>query len=92
LTEEQLKLEARLTAIEYMIGHAYSRILVMLKTTDEQMDQMEAQAKLSLGQTTLPGVDPAMADHFSAEIQEAIEHLLLVTREMRDVTNAKLSR
>lgn len=90
VTEAELKMEARLTAIEYMIGHAYSRILVMLRTTDEQMDQMEAQAKLTLAQTAFPGTSAALGDMFAGEIQESIERLLLITREMRDITNRNI--
>lgn len=92
MTEAEVKMEARLAAIEYMIGHTYSRILVMLETTNEQMDIMEQQAKVTLGQATFPGVSPALGDMFASEIQESIERLLLITREMTDMTNAKIGR
>lgn len=92
MNEQELKLEARLLAMEYMIGHTLSRLLIMLETTDEQMDQMEAAGKATLSQTTFPDINPAMADLFSAEVQESIERLLLITRQMRDVTNAKIGK
>ena len=44
MTEQELKLEARLFAMEYMIGHTLSRIHVMSGATDEQLDAIEAGA------------------------------------------------
>jgi hypothetical protein len=92
MTEQELKLDARLFAMEYMIGHTLSRILILLETTDEQLDVMEAQAKITLGQTVFPGDDPALGDMFASELQENIERLLMITRDMRAMTNKKIGR
>jgi hypothetical protein len=90
MTEQELKLEARLSALEYMISHTLSRIHVLTGATNEQLDAMEDDARITLSATTLPGADPAMADMFAGELQECIERLIEITREMTDETRSKI--
>jgi hypothetical protein len=82
MTENELRLEARLAAIEYMIGHSLSRFYFTAGVTDDQLDAAEARGRETLAATSFPGVDPALADHFSAEIQENIERLQGIARDM----------
>lgn len=88
-TEPQLKLEARLAAIEYMVAHTLSRLYIMLGVTDEQLDEMEAVSRATLSRMTLQGVEPVVGDMFTAEIQDNIERLTAVAREMRDLTTGR---
>lgn len=90
MTEEGVKLEGRLTAIEYMIGHTLSSLLLVLGASDEQLDPMERNAKVTFGQTTFPGADPAMGDLLASEIQENIERLIQITHELRSETLRKI--
>ncbi|EHK75210.1 hypothetical protein SM0020_24920 [Sinorhizobium meliloti CCNWSX0020] len=82
MTEDEIRLEARLTAIEYMIGHTLSRFYFVSGISDEQLDAAEVKGRRALAATTFPGVDPAIADHFSAEIQENVERINGIARDM----------
>ncbi|NLR97188.1 hypothetical protein HGP17_10115 [Rhizobium sp. P38BS-XIX] len=88
-TEPQLKLEARLAAIEYMVAHTLSRLYLMLGVTDEQLDEMEVVSRGTLSRMTLAGVEPVVGDMFAGELQDNIERLTAITRDLRDLTMGK---
>jgi hypothetical protein len=82
MTEQELKAEARLMAIEYMVTNAYVLLHRVFRSTPEMIRQTHEQARTMLQQMTIPGVDPAQSDLASAEIQAAVEKLIFVTEEM----------
>jgi hypothetical protein len=82
MTEREIKLEARLFAVEFLAAHVLSTVHVAFGTTDEQLDEMYASADEKLSSTSIPNMDPATADMFSAELQEAVQRLMRITRAM----------
>lgn len=82
MTEEEIKLEARLSAMEYMIGHTLSRFYKQMNLSKEALDLIEANGAEQVKQFTIPGIDPAMSDHFSDEMAQQVMHLMRITRQM----------
>jgi hypothetical protein len=82
VTEDELKNEARLMAMEYMIANMYVLIHRANRSTPQQIDASHQQARQMLGQLTIPGIDPAQSDLASAEIEAAVERLLGLIEEM----------
>ena len=82
MTEQELKAEARLMAIEYMITNAYALLHRAFRSTPEMVRQSHVGARAMLGQMTIPGLDPAQSDLASAEIQAAVERLIGAIEEM----------
>jgi hypothetical protein len=82
MTEQELKAEARLMAIEYMITNVYVLLHRVFRSTPEMIRQSHEGARSMLGQMTIPGLDPAQSDLASAEIQAAVEKLIVAIEEM----------
>jgi hypothetical protein len=81
LTEEQLRLEARLTAIEQLVAKTTAGLL--MRFTDEQFEQLMSTYSRSLDNTVVPGLDPATADVFADQFREEMLRLLRLVRYER---------
>jgi hypothetical protein len=73
---EKIRLEARLSAIEYMIGQLFRMIYVSIGATPEMIEASHKQFRDYLQTMPMPTDDPAISDLAAAEIQEAHERLL----------------
>ncbi|WP_164923870.1 hypothetical protein [Sinorhizobium fredii] len=91
MTEQESKFEARLAAIEYMIGHTLSRLYLMLGTPEEQLEAIEKQSGEALA-SALQLNDPATADMLSEEIRENMERIRSYARELVAVKRSKVVR
>ncbi len=82
MNEHEIRAEARLQAIEYLLANLYAKILL------EQPDPkaaVESGAQNMLGalqEFTVPGAGPALSDLVAAEVQGAIERLLIAIQQM----------
>lgn len=78
LTEQELRLEARLTAIEQLLAKTVAGMMVHF--TDEQFDQVMATYTATLDHTVVPGMDPAMADVFVDQFRREMLRLIRAVR------------
>jgi hypothetical protein len=92
MDEAKLKLEARLTAIEYLLSDLFVKWYAINGATNARIAEARADTANHLKTQTFPGVDPAMSDLFAAEFEEAVSAILLMQRQMLANLNAKLGR
>lgn len=80
----QIKIEARLLAIEYMIGHLHKMVYGLGGATAEQIAQSQAGFREQLKRETFsgPGIHPTQSDLAAGEVEEAFDNLLKIIAEM----------
>jgi hypothetical protein len=88
MDEKAIKLETRLSAIEYMIGQLYKVIYGLLGATPEMIEASQADLRRTLQYQTF-GTDPAKSDLAAAEMQEAVDRLLDLIAEMSGVVKKR---
>lgn len=81
LTEDDLILEARLTAIEQLLAKVTAGM--MIKFTDEQFDMVLTTYAATLDETVVPGMDPVVADVFADQFREEMLRLIGAVRAER---------
>ena len=82
MNENEIKAEARLQAIEYMVTNLYARALLQQPDPNAAI-KTGVQSMLSRFKGfAVPDIDPALSDHVTAELQNAIERLFLSIQEM----------
>ena len=82
MTEKEIKLEARLIAIEYMITNLYAVLHGLFRTPSELLHQTHEKGRAMLSQITIPGFDAAQSDLLSAEIQDAADRMICAIEAM----------
>lgn len=92
MDEEKLKLEARLTAIEYLLSDLCTKWYALHGATNAKIAEAHQDTLARLKTQTFPGVDAAMSDVFAAEFEEAVAAILSMQRKMLASLNAKLGR
>ena len=78
MDEKAIKLEARLGAIEYMIGELFKMVYLLGSVTPEMVVESHEKLREHLRTMPMPTTDPAVSDLAAAEIQEAHERLLKI--------------
>jgi hypothetical protein len=81
--DKEIKRETRLLALEYMASHTYNMVLKLVGASEEAISIAESEGLSAIGLQRLVDRDPAMSDHMSAELRDAIEDLMRGAREMR---------
>jgi hypothetical protein len=89
MTEQEMKLEARLLALEYLVGNLSVFLHRFNRSTPEQIWAIHDGAKQLLSQQTIPGADPAQADQMMDEIQIAVERVLSSIESMAGAARKK---
>jgi len=84
MADDPIKDGARLIALEYMICHVYNIVLRSTRLPEDAISESERRGLDLIGLTTFAGTDPAMSDHMSAEIRDALADLMRSAREMRE--------
>jgi len=74
MLEDAIKQEARLIAIEYVLTHVAKA--AYLRFPAAVIELAHTNIRQGLREESFPGADPALADHFSAEISENVDRLL----------------
>ncbi len=83
MDENAIKLEARLTAIELLLVNAF-QISYRLANASDQDVQASHDRILEILQTdSVTGLDPALSDLWSAELEVAVRRLLSLLSHMR---------
>lgn len=81
LTEEELRLEARLAAIEQLLAKVANGM--MLHFEPDEFEQLMHTYAESLEQTSVPGLEPALADVFAAQFRDETLRLISAIRAER---------
>ena len=81
MDEKAIKLEARLGAIEYMVGQLFRMFYLSVGATPEMVEKSHEKFREHLRTMPMPPSDPAISDLAAAEIQEAHERLLGIIAE-----------
>lgn len=81
-TEQQIKEEVRLYAVEWMVCQLASVLLTATGQGNVILSQMRQQAIAGARGKTFQSVDPAMSDLLSAELEAAVDRLLGMTKEL----------
>jgi len=82
MTEQEMKLEARLTAIEYVLANTVANIYGLARFTKDDISRVNKNAEFVLGRETLGGPDPAQSDMWMAEIESAVLKIQTAASEM----------
>lgn len=82
MTEEQLKIEARLTAIEYVLSDLCAKWSLANRASPEKVTAAHHATIERLKIETFPGLDPATADAFAAEFEDAVSNILSMQRAL----------
>ena len=75
-TEREIKLLAEVTAHRFLLIELAKRLYLATGITPEAARELHVQLLLMSEQVGISGIDPAMSDHFSAEIQSALASIL----------------
>jgi hypothetical protein len=81
MDQKEIKLIARLGAIEYMIGQLSRMVYLSVGATPEIVEKSHEKLREYLRTMPMPPTDPAISDLVAAEIQEAHERLLGIIEE-----------
>ena len=82
MDKERIGLEARLTAIEYLLTTLLASRYQQRPDPLEALDAAANGVRDLLNQATIPGVDPALSDHAAAETRDEVLRLMSATREI----------
>ena len=78
LTEKELRLEARLTAIEQLLAKVMAGMLV--RFSEEEFELVMRTYTETLEHTVVSGMEPALADVFAAQFRDEMLRLLRAVR------------
>jgi len=81
LTEDELRLEARLAAIEQLLAKVANGM--MLHFEPDEFERLMTVYAESLERTSIPGLEPAMADVFAAQFRDESLRLINAIRAER---------
>lgn len=81
LTEDDLRLEARLAAIEQLLAKTTAGM--MLHFSNAEFETVLSTYAETLEHTVVPGMDAAMADVFTAQFRDEMLRLLAAVRTER---------
>ena len=82
-TDDPVKQEMRLLAIEYMLMEIYNLVLVASDTPEPVVEGFEQRLLENADRITSVVPDPAKADHAAAELRDALADLITGARQMR---------
>lgn len=79
MTEAKIKAEMRLWALECIVCQLYA---ILYKTLPPGFSELTFKAVIDgARKNTFPGVDPALSDLYSAELEVALTRLVMMQRE-----------
>jgi hypothetical protein len=90
--EQALKLEVRLSAIEYLLDDLWVKYYLQIGATYDEIMQAHANVLERLRKQTFPGLDAASGDLAASELEEAVRRLLSEQKEMLEGVKSLLGR
>ena len=82
MSEESIKLEMRLSAIEYLLCQLWANIISLAGADENTFNQRTDVVLEKLKKQTFPGLAPEWGDLASAELEQAVARLIDMQREM----------
>jgi hypothetical protein len=82
-SEEQIKFQARLVALETLVVRTYNLAMASGGFTREQMDGADQMILDGTAQAASGKFDPVMSDHIAAEVHDAMQTLLNLAKVIR---------
>jgi hypothetical protein len=76
MDEDEIKLETRLFAIEYLLVQLYCLTYKIGGVSNESMQTAHERTLAGLELQTFQGADPALGDLWAAELRDAVSRLL----------------
>jgi hypothetical protein len=75
MTEQEMKLETRLIAIEHVLENLIATVYLMAGFSQQQIEVAHQKASTALSVDTLPGADPVQADMWMSEIEASVSKI-----------------
>ncbi len=84
MNEEVLKTKAELIAIQYMVANLYASMFGERfgENAGPAAKQFSDNLRAHIGTWTIPGLDAAISDHMTGEMQQAIEFQLALIEDL----------
>jgi len=76
IEEKAIRLEMRLSAIEFLLCKFVATFLVVGQKTERELEVWRKNMRETLQKQTFDGLDPAISDVAAAELEEAVDALL----------------
>lgn len=92
MTESEIRLEARLSAIEYLLSDLWVKWYILNEATTARVEKAHKETVERLRIKGFPGMPAALGDAFSAELESATADILSMQRAMLAEVNEKLGR
>jgi hypothetical protein len=83
MDEDEIKLETRLIAVEYLLVQLYCLIYDAAGVSNASMETAHEGTLAGLELQTFQGADPALGDLWAAELRDAVSRLLSDISEKR---------
>ena len=91
MTEEQIKAEMRLSALEFLVCRVWAAFNVAGGATNQDDERRGREFLSGASRQIFPGLDPAMSDHATAEWNAALERLLTMQTALAEQMRESLS-
>jgi hypothetical protein len=92
MTEQELKIEVRLAAHEYVLSHILSKIHILTGISREQIAASNQNIVERLSLASLPGAEAVQADMVLDEFAAVVTNLLNEALEMSEAAKAAAKR
>lgn len=76
MTEDEIKLAAEIAALQFLMVEVMKRLYLATGIGPEGAKQIREGMLKLMRSTGVPGINPALSDHFSSEVQSAVESIL----------------
>jgi hypothetical protein len=86
MEERLFRLEVRLAATEYLVANMYVAVFGERPDAEREMKRANDILRDNMRVQTVPCVDAVWSDHVAAEMQDAMEHVLLIMEDMVSTT------
>lgn len=87
--QQEIELEMRLSAIEYMVCKLYATFIAASDPSEEKLTKAFQELREGARQEVFPDFDPAQSDLVSSEWELAVVRLLDMQKEMLEAVRAK---
>jgi hypothetical protein len=87
MTEDEIKSEMRLWALECIVCQHWATALIALPQS--MADEVHKQLLDGAKKNAFPKIDPALSDHYAAEFESALQRLVKMQRDYMAVGKSK---
>jgi len=92
MTEDDIRLQARLATIEYFVVSAIDMVYRLRGLSDAEVRALHAGLRTTARMRTIPGATPEQSDLYAAEIEAATERMLEGLEELWNADSKSLGQ